>query len=125
MVERVKTNCAGAAGTLYASIGDGFCEDRTFAAGIGINTRWLGWGTAFVDFDNDGWLDLFLTNGHVYPEVRRLKTEAGYEQRKVVYRNLGNGRFADISQPLGPPVTPPKARRRRAARPFPTDTPHQ
>ena len=64
----------------------GFCEDRTFAAGIGVNTRWLGWGTAFVDFDNDGWLDLFLANGHVYPEVAQLQTEAGYAQRKVVYR---------------------------------------
>ena len=54
-----------------------------------LNTRWLGWGAGFVDFDNDGWLDLFLANGHVYPEVAQLKTEAGYEQRKVVYRNLG------------------------------------
>src|SRR5258708_25387842 len=74
-----------------------------------MNTRWLGWGTAFVDLDNDGWLDLFLINGHVYPEVRQLKTEAGYEQRKVVYRNLGNGRFADVSERLRAPVTTPKA----------------
>ena len=70
--------------------GDGFCEDRTFASGLGLNTRWLGWGAGFVDFDNDGWLDIFLANGHVYPEVDQLKTEAGYEQRKVVYRNLGD-----------------------------------
>jgi hypothetical protein len=100
-----KTNFAADTSTLYANGGDGRCEDRTFEAGMGVNTRWLGWGTAFLDLDNDGWLDLFLTNGHVYPEVRQLKTEAGYEQRKVVYRNLGNGRFADISEQLGPPVT--------------------
>src|SRR5258708_3649937 len=106
-----KTNFAGDTATLYANTGDGLCEDRTFAAGIGMNTRWLGWGTAFVDLDNDGWLDLFLINGHVYPEVRQLKTEAGYEQRKVVYRNLGNGRFADVSERLGAPVTPPEAGR--------------
>jgi hypothetical protein len=106
-----KTNFAGDTSTLYANTGNGLCEDRTFAGGIGLNTRWLGWGTSFVDFDNDGWLDLFLTNGHVYPEVRQLKTEAGYEQRKVVYRNLGNGRFADITEQLGPPVTDPKAGR--------------
>jgi hypothetical protein len=74
-----------------------------------------------VDFDNDGWLDLFLTNGHVYPEVRQLKTEAGYEQRKVVYRNLGNGRFADISERLGPPVTTPKAGRGTAFGDFDND----
>ncbi len=106
-----KTNFAGDTSTLYANTGKGLCEDRTFAGGIGLNTRWLGWGTSFVDFDNDGWLDLFLTNGHVYPEVRQLKTEAGYEQRKVVYRNLGNGRFADITEQLGPPVIEPKAGR--------------
>jgi hypothetical protein len=106
-----KTNFAGDTSTLYANSGEGLCEDRTFASGLGTNTRWLGWGTAFVDLDNDGWLDLFLANGHVYPEVRQLKTEAGYEQRKVVYRNLGNGRFADISERLGAPITVPKAAR--------------
>jgi enediyne biosynthesis protein E4 len=106
-----KTNFAGDTSTLYANSGDGLCDDRTFAAGIGMNTRWLGWGTSFVDLDNDGWLDLVLVNGHVYPEVRQVKTEAGYEQRKVVYRNLGNGRFGDITEQLGPPMTIPKAGR--------------
>jgi hypothetical protein len=106
-----KTNFAGDTSTLYANTGEGACEDRTFAGGIGMNTRWLGWGVSFVDFDNDGWLDLFLANGHVYPEVRQLKTEAGYEQRKVVYRNLANGRFADVTEQLGPPATTPKAAR--------------
>ena len=80
----------GDTSTLYANTGDGFCEDRTFASGVGINTRWLGWGVGFLDLDNDGWLDLFLANGHVYPEVvADLETEAGYKQRKVVYRNRG------------------------------------
>jgi enediyne biosynthesis protein E4 len=106
-----KTNFAGDTSTLYSNSGDSLCDDRTFAAGIGLNTRWLGWGTGFVDLDNDGWLDLFLTNGHVYPEVRQLKTEAGYEQRKVVYRNNGSRRFIDVSERLGPPVTTPKAGR--------------
>jgi hypothetical protein len=106
-----KTNFAGDTSTLYANTGLGFCEDRTFAAGIGVNTRWLGWGTSFVDLDNDGWLDIFLVNGHVYPEVWQLPTEAAYRQRKVVYRNLANGRFADVSEALGPPVTDPKAGR--------------
>ena len=105
-----KTNFAGDTSTLYANTGQGFCEDRTFASGIGLNTRWLGWGTAFVDFAKDGWLDLFLVNGHVYPEVVQLKTEAGYRQRKVVYRNAG-GRFEDVSERLGPPVTDAKAGR--------------
>ncbi len=68
--------------------GTGFCEDRTFAAGIGVNTRYLGWGVGFLDLDLDGWLDLFLVNGHVYPEVKQLATEAPYQQRKVIYRGL-------------------------------------
>jgi hypothetical protein len=106
-----KTNFAGDTSTLYANTGDGFCEDRTFAGGIGINTRWLGWGVGFVDLDNDTWLDLFLVNGHVYPEVAQLKTEAAYAQRKVVYRSLGNGRFEDVTARLGPPATTPKAGR--------------
>jgi hypothetical protein len=106
----VKTNFAGDTSTLYANTGEGFCEDRTFDAGLGQNTRWLGWGAGFADFDNDGWLDIFLTNGHVYPEVRGINTEAGYEQRKVVYRNV-QGSFEDVTEGLGPPVTTPRAGR--------------
>ena len=111
----LKTNFAGDTTTLYANMGDGFCEDRTFDSGLGLNTRWLGWGAGFADFDNDGWLDIFLTNGHVYPEVRQLRTEAGYEQRKVVYRNV-NGHFEDVSERLGPPVDDTEGRARHGVR---------
>jgi enediyne biosynthesis protein E4 len=106
-----KTNFAGDTSTLYRNSNGTSCEDRTFASGIGRNTRWLGWGVSFLDLDLDGWLDLFLVNGHVYPEVEQLKTEAGYRQRKVVYHNRGNGRFDDVTERLGPPVTVPKAGR--------------
>ena len=106
----LKTNFAGDTTSLYANTGGRFCEDRTFDSGLGLNSRWLGWGAGFADFDNDGWLDIFLTNGHVYPEVRRINTEAGYEQRKVVYRNVG-GQFEDVTERLGPPATVPKAGR--------------
>jgi hypothetical protein len=107
----VKTNFAGDTSTLYANTGTGFCEDRTFASGLGVNTRWLGWGAGFVDLDNDGWLDVFLTNGHVYPEVHKLAGEAAYRQRKVVYLNLRDGRFEDVTERLGPPATTPRAGR--------------
>src|SRR5947208_13569707 len=116
-----KTNFECATATLLSKSGDGFCKDRTFAAGIGINTRWLGWGTGFVDLDHDGWLDLFLTNGHVYPEVVQIKTEAAYKQRKVVYRNLANGRFADVTDRVGEPLTIPKAGRGAAFGDFDND----
>lgn len=116
-----KTNFAGDTSTLYANTGKSLCEDRTFAAGVGLNTRWLGWGVSFLDLDADGWQDLFLANGHVYPEVRQIRTEAGYEQRKVVYRNLRNGRFADVSEQLGAPITTPKASRGAAFADFDND----
>jgi enediyne biosynthesis protein E4 len=106
-----KTNFAGDTSTLYANTGASLCDDRTFAAGIGRNTRWLGWGVGFLDLDLDGWLDLFLVNGHVYPEVERVKTEAGYRQRKVVYHSRGDGQFTDVTDALGAPVTDPKAGR--------------
>jgi hypothetical protein len=116
-----KTNFAGDTSTLYSNTGAGMCEDRTFASGIGVNTRWLGWGVGFLDLDNDGWPDLFLVNGHVYPEVDSLKAEAAYKQPKVVYRNLHNGRFADISAQLGAPVTTVKASRGAAFADFDND----
>jgi enediyne biosynthesis protein E4 len=116
-----KTNFAGDTSTLYANTGSGLCEDRTFTSGMGINTRWLGWGVAFLDLDHDGWLDLFLVNGHVYPEVEQLKTEAGYRQRKVVYRSLRNGRFEDVTERLGEPVTIPRAGRGAAFGDFDND----
>ena len=63
-----KTNFAGDTSTLYANTGKGACEDRTFAGGIGLNTRWLGWGVGFVDLDNDGWLDPFSSTGTSIPK---------------------------------------------------------
>jgi hypothetical protein len=116
-----KTNFAGDTSTLYANTGSGLCEDRTFASGVGRNTRWLGWGVSFLDLDLDGWQDLFLVNGHVYPEVDQVKTEAGYKQRKVVYRNRGDGRFDDVTEQIGPPVTVPKAGRGAAFADFDND----
>jgi hypothetical protein len=116
-----KTNFAGDTSTLYSNTGAGHCEDRTFAGGIGLNTRWLGWGVGFLDLEGDGWLDLLLVNGHVYPEVERVKTEAGYRQRKVVYRNERNGRFADVTLQLGAPLTDLRASRGAAFADFDND----
>jgi hypothetical protein len=120
-IDIFKTNFGGDTSTLYANLGNGLCEDRTFPGGIGINTRWLGWGVGFLDLDHDGWLDLFLVNGHVYPEVDQLKTEAGYRQRKVVYRNLRGARFEDVTERLGPAMTTPRAGRGAAFGDFDND----
>ena len=101
----VKTNFAGDTSSLYRGVGGGTFDDQTFQAGLGKVTRFLGWGASFLDFDNDGWADIMLCNGHVYPEVGDSAVESGYRQRKVVYRNLGNGRFEEVSDQLGPGVT--------------------
>ena len=106
-----KTNFSGDTSSLYHNTGKGTFEDATFQAGLGLNTRWLGWGCSFVDVDNDSWSDIFLVNGHVYPEVERLTSEAGYAQTKVLYHNLGNGRFADVSEKVGEAVRKPNASR--------------
>ena len=120
-IDIFKTNFAGDTSTLYANLGNGLCEDRTFASGIGLATRWLGWGVGFIDLDHDGWLDLFLVNGHVYPEVTQIRSEAGYAQRKVVYRNRRDGRFEEITEQLGEPVTTPRAGRGAAFGDFDND----
>jgi hypothetical protein len=99
-----KTNFSGDTSSLYRNTGKGAFDDVTYPAGIGLHTRWLGWGCGFVDVNNDGWPDIFLVNGHVYPEVEKLTTEAGYAQRKVLYRNLQNGHFADASNEAGEAV---------------------
>jgi len=111
LLDIFKTNFSGDTSSLYRNLGKELFDDATFSSGIGINTRWLGWGCGFFDMDNDGWLDIFLVNGHVYPEVVDLKTESGYRQRKVLYRNLRNGRFEDISEKVGGPILEPNSSR--------------
>jgi hypothetical protein len=107
----VKTNFAGDTPSLYHSRGNGSFEDVTFSAGLGIHTQYLGWGVGFFDMDNDGWPDILICNGHVYPEVEQLKTEAGYPQRKLLYKNLRNGHFDDVSRDAGPGISTPYASR--------------
>jgi len=106
-LDLVKTNFAGDTPSLYHNLGGGAFEDATFTAGLGAHTQFLGWGCGFFDFDNDGWPDILICNGHVYPEVEQLKTEAGYAQRKLLYRNLRNGHFADVSLQAGAGISDP------------------
>lgn len=110
-LDLLKTNFAGDTPSLYHNVGGGNFEDATFGAGLGAHTQFLGWGCGFLDFDNDGWPDILICNGHVYPEVEQLKTEAGYPQRKLLYRNLRNGRFADVSLNAGSGISDPVAAR--------------
>jgi enediyne biosynthesis protein E4 len=111
LLDIVKTNFAGDTDSLYFNLGDGSFDDQTYQAGLGVNTRLLGWGVSFMDIDNDGWLDILVTNGHVYPEVDGTPVDAAYAERKYLYRNLRNGQFEDVSLTGGSGITTPaKAR---------------
>jgi enediyne biosynthesis protein E4 len=107
----VKTNFAGDTPSLYHNRGGAEFDDATFTGGLGMHTQYLGWGCGFFDFDNDGWPDILICNGHVYPEVEQLRTEAGYAQRKLLYRNQRNGHFEDVSLNAGAGISTPSASR--------------
>jgi len=100
-----KTNFSDDTATLYHNNGDGTFSDMTFNAGLGLRTKYLGWGTMFLDIDNDSWPDLLLVNGHVYPEVDKHHLGADYEEPRILYRNNGNGTFTDISESAGSGIT--------------------
>jgi hypothetical protein len=120
-LDLVKTNFAGDTPSLYHNLGGSSFEDTTFTAGLGAHTQFLGWGCGFFDMDNDGWPDILICNGHVYPEVEQLKTEAGYAQRKLLYQNLRNGRFSDVSLEAGPGISDPNPCRGAAFGDFDND----
>jgi hypothetical protein len=99
-----KTNFADDTCNLYHNNGDGTFSDVTFASGIGINNQYVAWGCGFVDYDNDGWTDLIQVNGHVYPEIAGHEIGQTYKNPRLVYKNLGNGQFKDVSAAMGPGI---------------------
>jgi hypothetical protein len=111
LLDIVKTNFAGDTDSLYQNLGDGTFEDHTYLSGLGINTRFLGWGVGFVDVDNDGWLDIFISNGHVYPEVDGSHLDSPYAEHKYLYRNLRTGQFEEVTSLAGSGITAPVAAR--------------
>jgi hypothetical protein len=102
-----KTNFADDTCNLYHNNGDGTFSDVTFSSGVGINNRYVAWGCGFVDYDNDGWQDIIQINGHVYPEIDAHDIGQTYKNPRLVYRNLGNGQFKDVSSLMGPGITTP------------------
>lgn len=87
--------------TLYRNRGGAEFEDVTVASGMAHNTKYVGWGCGWLDLDHDGWKDLLLVNGHVFPEVDRKNIEIKHRQRRILYRNTRDGRFEDISEKAG------------------------
>jgi len=96
-----KSNFSGDLPSLYENDGGLFFNDVSQQVGLGKN-QLLGWGIAFLDVDEDGWKDIVLANGHVYPEVDNSQVGDRYLQKTLLYRNLGNGRFQDITGEAGP-----------------------
>ena len=98
--------------TLYRNYGGGAFADASVKAGLGVNRKYLGFGVGFLDFDNDGWKDIFIANGHVYPQIADRNLHLTYRQPRMVYRNLRNGRFEDISAKVGDAIRAPTSRAR-------------
>jgi enediyne biosynthesis protein E4 len=100
------------AATLYRNDGGMNFTDVSFAAEVARPTiKFLKWGVGCEDFDNDGWPDILIVNGHVYPQVDSLSAGAKYRERKILLRNHGNGTFQDVSEQAGPAIMLPEAAR--------------
>jgi enediyne biosynthesis protein E4 len=100
-----KTNFADDTSNLYHNNGDGTFSDLSFNSGVGINNNYVAWGCGFIDYDNDGWADIVQVNGHVYPEIDKYNFGETFKNPRLVYKNLGNGNFKDVSAAMGPGIT--------------------
>jgi hypothetical protein len=99
------THFADDTSTLSINDGKGNFRDETLRAGLGVETRFVSWGCGMPDLDNDGYPDLFAVTGSVYPEMERAIPELAYKTPRVLFRNLGNGKFEELMDEAGPGVT--------------------
>ena len=96
------TNFADDFNVLYHNQDGTSFNDVSFRAGVAQpSIPFLGWGTDFLDYDNDGWLDLLVVNGHVYPLADRMDWNTSYAQRALLFRNLAGQRFEDVGAAAG------------------------
>jgi hypothetical protein len=101
MASRGWTSPGRAYTTVYLNLGQGIFTDRSFESGVAAASGpYLGWGVGFIDIDNDGLLDLFVANGHVYPDIERTGTST-YHQRNLLFRNQGKGRLTKVTASEG------------------------
>ena len=100
-----RTNFSDEYNDLYRNDGNWNFTDVSYKSGIALpSLPWVKWGTAFADFDNDGWLDLIAVSGHVYPQVDSLPSGGGYREPKLFHLNQADGTFCDASDLAGPAV---------------------
>jgi len=100
-----KTHFSDDTSVLYRNDGTGNFTDTTAKSGIGVETRYISWGTGFADFDNDGWPDLAVVTGSVYPEIERKFPQYPLKSPRMIFRNLGNGRFEELIEEAGPGIS--------------------
>jgi enediyne biosynthesis protein E4 len=106
------TNYTDQVNNLYRNLGGGAFSDMCWPAKLGQPSyRYVKWGAGFVDFDNDGWVDIFVNNGHVYPQVDAIPNSPGYKEPMQLFRNNHDGTFEDISKASGVFDVPPESRR--------------
>jgi hypothetical protein len=110
-LDLVKTNFAQDYTSLYRNEGNGLFVDVSFRSGLAATLGpYLGWGVGFVDVDNDSLLDVFIANGHVYPDVQKTGTST-YRQRNQLFRNVGRGQYRHITMEVGGPLLLPQSSR--------------
>ncbi len=111
LLDILKTHFADDTPALYRNLGKAQFEDATYAAGFGAATKYVCWGAGMPDIDNDGWSDIAYVTGNVYPEVEKFFKEYPHRSPRVIFRNLGNGKFADVSAQSGSGVLAPHSSR--------------
>jgi hypothetical protein len=120
-IDLLKTHFADDVPALYRNLGGGLFEEASVAAGLGVLNRYVEWGAGMPDLDNDGWADLVYVTGNVYPEIERHLPQYPHRGPRVVFRNLGGGRFEDVTARSGPGATIPHSSRGAAFGDFDND----
>ncbi|HJY06628.1 MAG TPA: CRTAC1 family protein, partial [Bryobacteraceae bacterium] len=110
-IDLFKTHFSDDTDGLYHDDGSGNYSDVTLRSGFGVETRYISWGAGIVDLDNDGWPDIFVVTGSVYPEVAAKLPQYPLESPRLVFRNLGNGKFEELIEEAGPGVSTPHCSR--------------
>jgi hypothetical protein len=107
----VKTHFSDDTDVLYRNDGSGSFTDVTLAGHLGVETRFIQWGTGFADLDNNGWPDIFVVTGSVYPEIESKFPDYPLKTPRLIFRNLGNGTFEELIEEAGPGVSTPHCSR--------------